>query len=354
MRRFKIPLFISLIFSLFCTTGFSGNTSIDTTLRVGVKPAPPFVLNDVYNTEGLSLKLWNSIALESGIKYELVPYQTVEELITATKNNEIDLSINPVTVTEKRMGELDFSQPFYISSTVVAKRKESAFLDLFKNLFSWRFLSAIAILLTVILLFGVLVWVFERKRNKEQFGGKGLKGIGQGFWWSAVTMTTVGYGDKAPVTTGGRVVGFIWMFAALILFSGLTAGIASALTVRNLDEEISNYSDLKGYKVGSVKGSSPALSLANYHSNPKEYADVDEGLKALADGEINFFVYDKPILEYHINNHEYETELVVTDVALRTDYYSFLFPKNSPYYEALNTRIVAKIKSTEWELEMAK
>ncbi|MGO2102628.1 MAG: ion channel [Psychroflexus halocasei] len=44
-------------------------------------------------------------------------------------------------------------------------------------------------------------------------------------------MTTVGYGDKSPLSLGGRIVGLIWMFMAVIILSSLTAGIASALTV---------------------------------------------------------------------------------------------------------------------------
>jgi len=59
-------------------------------------------------------------------------------------------------------------------------------------------------------------------------------------------MTTVGYGDKAPVTLAGRVVGLLWMPASIILISGFTAAIASALTVGQLDHSISGLDDLYG------------------------------------------------------------------------------------------------------------
>jgi len=35
-----------------------------------------------------------------------------------------------------------------------------------------------------------VLWIFERKRNPEQFGGTPAQGIGSSFWWAAVTMTT--------------------------------------------------------------------------------------------------------------------------------------------------------------------
>ena len=46
-------------------------------------------------------------------------------------------------------------------------------------------------------------------------------------WWSAVTVTTVGYGDIAPVTILGRVAAIIIMLAGLGLISTLSASIAA-------------------------------------------------------------------------------------------------------------------------------
>lgn len=45
-------------------------------------------------------------------------------------------------------------------------------------------------------------------------------------WWSIVTLSTVGYGDKYPVTTAGRVIGVIVIVAGVGLFSALTSFLA--------------------------------------------------------------------------------------------------------------------------------
>lgn len=76
-------------------------------------------------------------------------------------------------------------------------------LALIGRLISPRFLAVIAALLALLIGVGVLIWLAERRVN-AQFQRDPLSGIGSGLWWSAVTMTTVGYGDQAPTTLLGR------------------------------------------------------------------------------------------------------------------------------------------------------
>ncbi len=56
-----------------------------------------------------------------------------------------------------------------------------------------------------------------------------IKGAEDALWWSMTTMTTVGYGDRYPVTTEGRIVGMIVMTAGIGLFGGLSGLVASFL-----------------------------------------------------------------------------------------------------------------------------
>jgi voltage-gated potassium channel len=55
-------------------------------------------------------------------------------------------------------------------------------------------------------------------------------------WWAVITMTTVGYGDKYPVTYGGRIVGILVAFSGVALVSIFTATVSSILVARKIKE----------------------------------------------------------------------------------------------------------------------
>jgi hypothetical protein len=52
---------------------------------------------------------------------------------------------------------------------------------------------------------------------------------GDALWWSAVTITTVGYGDFFPVTTLGRMAGLLVMLAGVGIIGALASILASLL-----------------------------------------------------------------------------------------------------------------------------
>lgn len=66
--------------------------------------------------------------------------------------------------------------------------------------------------------------VLESERNDPNAN---IQNFSDAVWWSLVTVTTVGFGDRFPVTPEGRAVGSFLIFVGIGLFSTLTAVIAS-------------------------------------------------------------------------------------------------------------------------------
>jgi len=82
-----------------------------------------------------------------------------------------------------------------------------------------------------------LIWLLERSdAPNAAFSSNYLVGIGDALWYVIVTMATVGYGDKTPITAGGRVVGSILILASVVLVSLFTATASSLLVARRIKE----------------------------------------------------------------------------------------------------------------------
>ncbi len=61
----------------------------------------------------------------------------------------------------------------------------------------------------------------------ESVEGANIKGPEDALWWAFVTITTVGYGDRFPVTTEGRILGAMLMMAGVGLFGTLSGFVAA-------------------------------------------------------------------------------------------------------------------------------
>lgn len=96
-----------------------------------------------------------------------------------------------------------------LASAILQRRAQSAFL-------------AAGLVAFVLLLFGsIAVLQFEDTPEAN------IKGPEDALWWSVVTLTTVGYGDRYPVTLEGRFVAVILMLAGVGLFGTLSGFVAS-------------------------------------------------------------------------------------------------------------------------------
>lgn len=96
-----------------------------------------------------------------------------------------------------------------LASFVLERRAQGAFLAV----------ALLSLLLIVCSAVGIL--------HLENTPDANIKGPGDAVWWAVVTITTVGYGDRFPVTPEGRVLGALLMIAGVGLFATLSGFVAS-------------------------------------------------------------------------------------------------------------------------------
>lgn len=61
----------------------------------------------------------------------------------------------------------------------------------------------------------------------EVLSPNSFQSLGDALWWSATTVTTIGYGDVVPATSGGRVIATFVMFASVATVSFTTAVVTA-------------------------------------------------------------------------------------------------------------------------------
>ena len=320
------------------------------TLVVGVKEAPPFAIQQPDGTwGGISIILWEQVAEELDLPYEWQE-RDLQGLLEGVEDGSLDAAVAALTVTAEREEGMDFSHPFYASGLGIAVRVEEGerWLSVIRGFLSMAFLKVVGVLVLLLLLVGLVIWMVERRHNPEHFGGSPAQGIGSGFWWSAVTMTTVGYGDKAPVTAVGRIVGLIWMFTAIIIISSFTAAIASSLTLSQFSHAVEEPGDLRNVQVGTVPNSTSAEHLHAQHISARLYDSPAAALAALAAGEIEAFVYDAPILRYLVNSGD-GASVEVLPGTFQEQYYAIAFPSGSALLEPVNRSLLEQTDAPAWQ-----
>jgi ABC-type amino acid transport substrate-binding protein len=352
LRRFSLVLLVlfGLLFFDRSAIAKESDAPIKSSLIVGTKASPPFAIKNADGSwTGLAIELWRMIAADLGVKFELREYD-LKGLLAAVEKGEVDVAVGALTITAEREKALDFCHPIYSTglSIAVLPKASGGALGVMKSLVSWDLVKLVAILFGLLAFVGTLVWLAERRANDAQFGGGPLRGIGAGIWWSAVTMTTVGYGDKAPTTFLGRVLGFLWMFSAVILTASFTATITSSLTVNQLESNIRGPDDLMTVRVATVPGSTSAAYLERRHISYVAVATVADGLKAVHTKKVDAMVYDAPILQY-IAKKDLGGAVTVLPLTFERQDYGFALPEASALRKPMNQAVLAELGKDTWK-----
>lgn len=148
----------------------------------------------------------------------------------------------------------------------------------------------LGVALLLVLNGAILVVIFEHSAP-----GASITSIPIALWWTACTVSTVGYGDYTPVTLGGRVVAVCIMAVGLTSVAVITAQIASSFMDQAANRREAGADEVEGASAGgsagpvvpgasgggsSVPGTEQQQELERHHRILDRLKTIEEMLRA--------------------------------------------------------------------------
>ncbi len=130
----------------------------------------------------------------------------------------------------------------------------------------FELLTLLLLLVFVVTIAGIALYVLEEQINPN------VNSLFDALYWSLITISTVGYGDIAPVTDAGRMVSMLIIISGIAMISFATSVIVSAFSEK--------LTELKENRIiGEIKKSKKFLVICGYGQLTKMFLRQEEGLE---------------------------------------------------------------------------
>ena len=329
-------------------------------LVVAAAHCPPFVISEKGKLSGLAIDLWERLAVEIGVSYQLVETDFTK-LLGAIANQEVsrrmDVGISCLSITAEREKTIDFSHSFYETYTGIAVHDEGVTGTLRAALTNPVVLRALLFVLVMAILVGGLFYVLEHKINDKLYAMKTPSGrfmealiVGALF----VTRGPIRYYEfKTPLA---RILSALLAIGSTFLIAGVTAVLAGAFTLENLQNQINGLQDLQRVRVGAMADSTSSALLERHGIIHQKSTDLETLLADLDRGRLDAVVSDEAFLRYSIRKQQEQGSyqaLYVLPQELETQNYGFGLQIDSPHRESINQAMLQARKSPDWKAKLA-
>ncbi|MCH7492288.1 transporter substrate-binding domain-containing protein [Patescibacteria group bacterium] len=320
-------------------------------LKVGISLFPPLIIKTGEKYTGFEIELWEKIAPAISVDfiYQEMPFK---ELLKKLTIKEIDLAMAGIKRTNEREKIIDFSHFTLRSGLLILISKKSK-LNLFsfiKNIITENYRNLLYILILILFFVVVIahgIWLIER--SSGTFDYSYFKGIGESIWWTIVTISAVGYGDFAPQTVAGRLVGIFTIVTGVSIFGLIIAKLASLFTLTTLKYQINSYGDLNGKKVATKSHTVGVDELSKIGAKVVTVDEIEQAFALLENNEIEAVVFDAPVIQHFLQTQDGEKFISVGGV-FAPNTYGIAVQSNSRLRELINREILRLVESGEYDM----
>lgn len=330
---------------------------------------------------GFSVDVANNVfGTQLGWEYEFHEYPSYSTLLYATRIGRCDIGMGPFFMSEAREqctspckmynasappddpeqtsthAEagccIDYTLPFSRSGIAIMKRVQviSVTGALGKALTKPFILTCLCVLVIGIVLVGAVVFFYEHWLMTGAFHDHWQDGLQECVWLALVTTTTVGYGDYAPRSGGGRGCIAVWMWVGFIALAGVLGEIVDTLGSVAVDETHANI-DFPGMKGTTICVYPPYIDgilpygMRNVPVEGEE--DPAKCIERLKSGEVDAVAYDKPVLQAYREEDPDLADCAIGDLYKQFDL-AATFAENSPLADPLKIAMIRVLDNQAW------
>ena len=307
-------------------------------MRFNTIDRPPFSFLEKGVPTGFSIDLMNLLAAGLGRSVEYSYAETFPEMLEAVAADQFDGAVANISITSAREAVLDFSQPIFESGLQIMVSGAGSSAGIWRAVFNMDLLLAIMAAFAILFLLGLLMWVFERKKQ-PYFDRPAKDALFPSFWWALNLVVNGGFEERQPHSVMGRFLAVLMVISSLFIVSIFVANITATLTVEAITGSIDSLDDLDGRKVATTEGSTASGFLDARGISHRTYPSFAALLEAFESADIEAVVFDGPILAYYVA-HDGFGQARLLDRVFRSENYGIALPQGSAEREALNRALL--------------
>lgn len=305
---------------------FSAVTFAETKYKVAVHESKPFMYKENGVWVGSDYDLLNDLSEEMDFKYEMIEYATIPEVLESIQSGETDMAISSLSVNSKREKVLDFTHPYMATGIGILVEKKGNTYETIMGILS----KIIAILAVYIILFYVVGAFYKLAEREDR-----TVPLHQGAYFAVMVFSTVGLGDEAPKTPGGKFLTAVWIMISIFLISIMSGSISSSMTVSKMADTPIGVHELSDMQVVTIVGSTSDEYLTEQGISHITVKTADGAMYLVEKGDAQAFVYDKAILDNYTKYENYNVWMIPNTI----EYYAIALQQGSDKMEEFNIAI---------------
>lgn len=298
-------------------------------LKIVTSPWAPLVnctigSSNFSQASGYYVDLISKIMLNFPSEYKDFDFECMEfdKMISSINNNEADLAMGCISISEIGLQNAKFSTPTYDSGLVLVTMKNK--LSLFWVIFQPFDYSMWVFIIILIVMNSHLVWMAEQHEDGPVHINYVI-GIIECLQHSLLSLFLIG--DLKLRTVVGRTIQIAYWCLGVVIIVSYLSTITATLSINWLSSNIESYEDIKDKKIGTFSYYLKSLEVYSKYpvSYDWSYSEAEKMLDDLRDGVIDAAAMPYPIAVFFAKS---DCDYLIVGQRFIIDYFSFVFSEN--------------------------